>query len=236
MSYLNGFLGELDVTVSEEMVDGIIGEIGSLDYAHPQRRRAVRRMTRRMNSRSVVPTRNLTGKAEFENRMGMLPLEIQQALRKGDLQLCDYLIYTAKKIGTASNAELMVNSDVAVAGLANINNRKLEANRYFLLTGIQILSGASADPKTAEYALPEPNILNGEFELNVGDKTIIPRMSMSAFDTGSRTDVPEGFYKLDNPKMIPPLTEIKPEIWTPAPNAENTCVKIVLWGVYTQKN
>lgn len=233
---LNGFLGEIDAPVDVNFVDGLIGEIGSLEAANPLRRKAVKKIAARMNNKSVVPTNNLTGKAEFQNRMGVLPQDIQRALTGGDLQLVDHQFYTIKKIGTNSNSELMVNSDVSVVGLTNMNHRKLEANRYFLLTGVQLLSGVGADEKAVAYDKPVANILNGEFELAIGDKIIIPRMSCSAFDSGNRTDIPTGFYKLDNPKMIPPQTEIKPELWTPSANVADTCVKLVYWGVYTQKN
>lgn len=234
--FLNGFLGEIDAPVDVNFIEGLLGEIGSLDKASPLRKKAIKKLAARVNNKSVVPTNNLTGKAEFQNRMGMLPEDIQRSLTSGDLQIVDHQFYTIKKINTNSNAELMVNSDVAVVGLTNMNQRKLEANRFFLLTGIQLLSGVGADEKAVAYDKAVANILNGEFELAIGDKIIVPRMSCSAFDSGNRTDIPTGYYKLDNPKMIASQTEIKPELWTPAANAENTCVKLVLWGVYTQKN
>lgn len=220
MSLLGFVNGDVDVPMNVAAVEGLLGEIGALEQSNPVRKRAVAKLQSRLK-RSVIPTSNLTAKAEFENRLYMLPADVVAALQNGKMQLVDKLIYTNKNIGTSSNVELMSNADVSVTGLANVNNRKLEAHQHFLLTGIILQSAVNADPKVAAYDLPTANILNGEFELQIGSTTIIPRTSNHVFNTkGSESRI--GYYKLENPKIIGPQTEIKPEIWTPGPNPENT--------------
>lgn len=234
---LQGFInGDVDVPMSEAEINGLLGEIGALEAASPFRRKAIKRIqTRFKNAGGAVPTSGLTGKAEFENRLHMLPADVVAALKNGKLQLVDQEIYTARNIGTVSNIELMSNADVAVAGITNVNNRKLEANHHFLLTGIILLSAVNADPKAAAYDLPVANILNGEFQLQVGQTILIPKTSCNVFNTKG-SNLRTGYYRLQNPKMIAPQTEIKPEIWTPNANADNTCIKFILVGVATEKN
>lgn len=232
---LNGFInGDVDVPLSINAIEGLLGEIGALETANPTRKRAMVKLQSRLK-RGVIPTSNLTAKAEFENRLHLLPASVVAMLQSGKMQLVDKQIYTARNIGASSNIELMSNADVSVVGSANINNRKLEAHQHFLLTGIILQSGVNVDPKAAAYDLPTQNIINGEFELQVGSTIVVPRTSCSVFNT-KETQSRVGYYKLENPKIIGPQTEIKPELWTSAANAENTCVKIILVGVITEKN
>lgn len=237
---LNGFIGgDVDTPISEVELEGLIEEIGALDRANPTRKRAVKRMATKVNApvKAAAPaTSNLTAKAEFEKRLHLVDPSIVEALKNQRMQLVDKALYTAKKIGTATNAELMLNSDVAVAGVANLNNRKLEANQSFLVTGVIMLSAVNADEKAANYDVIGANIRNGDFQLMIGSKVLIPKTSCEVFNTAGRSDVQKGYYKLENPKMIPPQTEIKPEIFCPAPNVENTCVKIILVGATVEKN
>ncbi|NLF41549.1 MAG: hypothetical protein GX587_02525 [Bacteroidales bacterium] len=238
---LNGFIGgDVDAPITEQELEGLIEEIGALPRSNASRKKAVSRMATKVNSTKTgtavaTSTSNSTAKVEFEKRLHLIDPAITEALKSQRMQIVDKNIYTAKKIGTATNAELMLNSDVAVAGVANINNRKLEANQSFLVTGIILLSCANADEKAGTYDTIPANIQNGDFQLMVGSKVLIPKISCQVFATG-RNDLPKGYHRLENPKMIPPQTEIKPEIFCPAPNAENTCVKVILLGATVEKN
>ncbi len=225
-----GYDGPFD----ESTIEGILNGFGELSLQAKQG--VVKKLTAATRGRGIVSTHDLTGKAEFERRMHLLPQGIQKALRSGQLQLVDKVLYTTRLVGTESQSELMVNSDVAVAGICNLSNRKLDPNQYFLLMGVQLLSGVSSDPKAAAYDSPVNNIINGEFELTVGSTVMIPRTSCEVFRSGDITNFPKSYWKLDNPKMISPQTEFKPFLYCPAPNADNTCVKVCFWGVITQKN
>lgn len=239
MSILAGFIGsDTDFQISEKEMDNLVGEIGQLDRANPVRKKAVSKLARKAGSKGggVVPTKNLSAKAEFESRMYLLPDNIVAGLKSQQLQIVDKAIYSNKLIDVAAYAELMVNSDVSVPGVTNVNNRKLEPNQYFMLTGITLLSGTGADARAVSYGEISAIIKNGDFQLRVGEKIIIPRTSCWIFDTGGQTSVQRGYYKLDNPKLIAPQTEIKPELWAAGANAANTCVRIVLHGAIVEKN
>lgn len=241
MSLLGLYLGETDVRtieMTDDELDGVIGEVSSLGKADPKRRKFVRKIkaARKAESSRVVSTNNLTGKAEMELRSSMLPDNIQAGLKNGTLQLVDDAIYSIKDISAQKQVELMENKDDKTSGLTNVNGRKLDANKYFLVTGIQLLSGVyTTTVDDATFAVPVAGIINGEFELNVGGKIIVPQLSNSKFDTTNRTDVLRGYFKLENPKLIAPQTEIIPEIKLPAAAAVKTAVKVVLHGVSVAK-
>lgn len=239
MSILAGFIGsDTDFQISEKEMDNLVGEIGQLDRANPIRRKAVSKLARKAGSKGggVVPTKNLSAKAEFESRLYLLPDDVVAGLKSQQMQIVDKTIYSNKSIDVAAYSELMVNSDVSVPGVTNINNRKLETNQFFLLTGITLLSGTGADAKAVSYGEIAAIIKNGDFQLRVGEKIVIPRTSCYIFDTAGQTNVQKGYYKLENPKIIPPQTEIKPELWSAGANAANTCVRIVLHGAIVEKN
>lgn len=211
---LSGFIGsENDFRVTENEIDSIIEGIGALPKASPVRKAAVAKITQKVNSKGggMVATKNLSAKAEFESRMYMLPPDVVAMLKSQQLQLVDKMIYCNKSIDTAAYAELMVNSDVGVPGVTNINNRKLEPNEFFLLTGVTLLSGTGLDAKAVAYGEVAAVIKNGDFQLRVGEKIVIPRTSCHMFDTAAQTNTQKGYYKLENPKLIAPQTEIKPE-------------------------
>lgn len=222
-----------DSYIDADYIEGVMGAFNGLGAA--QRRNVAKTLAARVNKR-VVPTNNLTGKAEFEARLSSLPADVMAGLRNKSIQLIDYSIYTATIVGTAVSKELMASADTVAVGKTNINNRKLEAGRYFLLTGITLLSGVHANINETEFGVPANNILNGELDLKLGDKLIIRSLPCTVFNTTDRHDVPAGYMKLDNPKMIPAQTEIIPELKCPAGNVANTNVKIILHGVYTQGN
>lgn len=233
---------DLDISgVSEQDLDNIIDEVAGLGRANRARRTFVRKTARAMKSErggaKVISTSNLTGKAEMEKRFKQLPDDIQQGILQGRLQLTDKALYKITNASGKSTVELMENADTKTIGLTNIDGRKLDADNYFLLLGIQLLSGAyTVTPSDAAFDVPEKQILNGEFSLEVGNKIVIPRMSSAVFNTTGRTDLPKGFYKLDNPKLIKPQTEIVPELRTAAAISASTAVKLVFWGVSIEKN
>jgi len=236
---LNGFIGsDVEFPVTEQEMDGIIAEINGLGAASPVRRAAVKKITRKVNSKGggMVATNNLSAKAEIESRLYLMPQEIVEGLKAQTLQISDAELYCNKSIDVAAYAELWANSDVALAGVTNINNRKLEPSQYFLMTGISLMSGTGADAKAVDYGLIAAIIKNGDFQLTIGQKIVVPKTSCYIFDTDGVTNTKVGYYKLENPKLIPPQTEIKPEIWCGGANAATTCIRIVLHGVIVTKN
>ena len=96
-------------------------------------------------------------------------------------------------------------------GVRNISNAKLSKNMVFLVSGIFLLTGTSADLRDDEAnksidfksIRTLPAIANGEFSLKANRKQIIPEnQSMRRFITDNDMTVPLGYYKLDNPRLI----------------------------------
>lgn len=230
---------DLDIAgVEDEIIEQDLEGFGRLPKGHPRRKMLVNRQKaglKNQRSKGVVSTNNLTGKAEFEKRIDLLPKETKEKLASGGMQVVDSQLYSIVNFSSKNYMELLANADDKTVGVVNINSRKLEADQYFLLTGIQILSGTfTTNPYDATFGVPVANFLNGEFQLEVGGKIVVPRTSCDIFRTGANAEKP-GFYKLENPKMIEPMKEIVPELWTPASAAATTAVKLILWGVQTTK-
>jgi len=251
MSEINGYFDGDDSSelLSDDQIENQIENeldgIGRLSRRHPRRRRYVkryRRSKRRASRSRMLPTSNLTAKAEFEKRMGKLPQNIKEDLAKGRLQIVDGSVYGTRLMGGQSQIEVLHNADDKEVGKTNVNARKLEKDHPFLCTGIILTSGiGSKGDNTIEdignttfTRMPSP-MLNGEFNLEVGKKTLIPETTMEVFNTKNQTTVREGYYKLDNPKWIEPQTEIIFEIKTPVPVAAKTYVKVQFVGATLAK-
>lgn len=239
---IDGFLGNIDEPTTEENMEEVLGRISRLKPGGKARKRAVSAVTRKVNSgtkaaaNQAVFTKDATSKAEFTARMDQLPSEIRQGLSNQTLQIVDRCIYSVKVPGANQQFEMMTNDQTAVVGKTNINHRKLEPNKWFMLTGIQILEAAdiTGDPEAlkAEFLAPSEKITNGEFQLAIGGNVIVPRTSSEIFNNAHMTDKLSGYYRLDNPKLLAPQTEIKPELWI---TDTVPAVKIVLHGSMIEK-
>lgn len=184
-----------------------------------------------------------TAKQEFEARAKYIEQNLYNALQKGTVQSVDFDIYATRALQQDTTIELMQSADSKKVGITNINDRKLEANTYAFVTGIQILmaevgENTEASLAKANYGQIDELMANGELELKNGDKILIPRSSMSRFRT---TTTPAngliGYVKLECPKFLLPLTDITPTLYLPAayPQNKNIAVRIVLHGVKTNK-
>lgn len=185
-----------------------------------------------------------TAKQEMEARLSAIEPNLANAVRSGAVHTVDFEMYTNRHLKSDTTIDLMQSSDTKKVGITNVNNRKLEANTYALVTGIQLLSTpklgenetlADSDDavSTAAYGqISQPEIINGEFELKSGDKVLVPRTSCQAF-VNPNSDRP-GYVKLQCPKLLPPLTDITPTLYL-SKALTNTAVKLVLCGIKTNK-
>ena len=182
-----------------------------------------------------------TAKQEFEARAKYIEQNLYNALQKGTVQSVDFDIYATRALQQDTTIELMQSADSKKVGITNINDRKLEANTYAFVTGIQILMAkvTATDEKSlaaADYGVIDALMANGELELKNGDKILIPRSSMSRFRT---TTTPAngliGYVKLECPKFLLPLTDITPTLYLPEAYKTDVAVRIVLHGVKTNK-
>jgi hypothetical protein len=100
-------------------------------------------------------------------------------------------------------------TDQKAVGLANWASSKLEKDNWFLICGVKALYGVNDSRDSADFDLIAPFIRNGEFELEAGNKKILPPTDAEIFNTKNRTDVEIGSYKMENAKIIEPQVEIK---------------------------
>lgn len=236
---------DLDVIVApDDVIEGAIDELGALSKGHPRRRRFVARTRKAYRALSKRPpaTKNLTAKAEFEKRIGQLPKEIQKALARGKLQIVDGDIYSTKSISNKQTVTLLESSDDKKVGICNLNSAKLDSNKWFLVTAIELLycadaSGTDDDHlQVADYKDDLPSqIKNGEFQLEQDSDVLIPEISCEVFVNEGQTNIKKGLYQLDNPKFMKPLKEISPEIRLSGVGANNAALKFRLIGATIAK-
>jgi hypothetical protein len=239
---LDDFLAETDNDLgmslaTEDEIMGIISDVSGLAAGDACRRAFASRLKNSKGTKNsgIISSHNLTTVAEFEKRAHQLPTDIRKALARRELKVIDDNIYTIRAMSGLAQMELMANSDTKAAGVSNINHRKLEANKWFLLTGIILQSAVSATPSAGAFGIAASEILNGEFSLDCGSRVVVPRTSCILFDTTGRTNLIRGYYKLENPKWLTPEAEIVPELRLPIATAANTAIAIILLGASVQK-
>lgn len=177
-----------------------------------------------------------TAKAEFEARLNTIDSSIATAVANGKARITDYSLYTAKALAGNLNQEIFEAKDQKEVGVCNINNRKLEASQYMLITAVQVLavelSAAGGDFKTASFGKIPAKFANGEFELKLDNKVLIPRSSMQNFVTdGPDAKNLEGYWRLECPVMVTPQTDLIPQVWLPVgTDTTKTVIKVVLHG------
>lgn len=180
-------------------------------------------------------------RAEMEKFFGELPVHIKEALVKGELRLADSIIYSIKPV-TSKTIKLFETQDDKEIGLRNISNSKLPKNQAFLVSGIILLAGTAADATkdkviaTNYKGLEEfPAIANGEFNLKSNKKQIVPETSNTVFKTSNYRNVPLGYYKLSNPRLIQDdvLIEMTVELGSIEGIPQNTYIYAAMHGTIT---
>jgi hypothetical protein len=147
-------------------------------------------------------------RAEMEKHFAELPAHIKEGLLKGELRLADTVIYSIKKVASKT-IKFFETQDVKTIGLTSLSGAKLPKNQALLVSGIFILGAVPGDLlldsiMSVNYDKIEslPAIATGEFSLKANKKVIVPETSMSVFKTANNTNVPLGYYKLANPRLI----------------------------------
>jgi len=147
-------------------------------------------------------------RAEMEKHFSELPDHIKQGLIKQELRLADTIIYSIKK-AASKTIKFFETQDVKSIGLSSLSGAKLPKNSALIVSGIYMLAGVPADLTTdkimaANYGKLEdfPALATGEFSLKANKKVIVPETSMGVFKTLNFNNVPVGYYKLANPRII----------------------------------
>ncbi len=207
---------------------------------------ALRRMNPIARQRTVNKLAN-TGspskgsRAEMEKHFGELPPHIKEGLANGSLRLADATIYSIKPV-SSKTVKIFETQDQKEVGLRNISNARLQKNQAFLVSGITLLAGVSVDATKDKIMATEYKglenfhpLVTGEFNLKANKKAIVPETSNLVFKTASFHLVPQGFYKLANPRLIEDdlLIEMTIELGTVDGVAANTYVLAALHGTIT---
>lgn len=180
-------------------------------------------------------------RAEMEKFFAELPPHIKEELVKGTLRLADTMVYSIKPVNSKT-IKLWETQDDKEVGLRNISNAKLPKNQSLLVSGIVLLAGTAADSTkdkvlAAKYEGLEnfPALLNGEFNLKYNKRQIVPETSNYIFRTANFTSVPQGYYKLSNPRLITDdvLIELTIELGSTDGIPANTYVFAALHGTIT---
>lgn len=172
-----------------------------------------------------------SSRAEMERKFSQLPKEIKDGLLKKRLQLVDTRFYIIKDIAGKTTIDMFQGTDNKNVGLGNVANQKLEKDNWFILAAIRGLYGVAViSREKTDFGIFPPEIMNGEFELEAGQKKIFGLTTNEIFDTKGRTDVPAGYYKIESTKIIEPQVEIKMPIKFAAAAEINTFIKIVFIG------
>ena len=216
--------------------DELVGEVmGALRRMNPiKRARTMQRLTHPGH-----PSRG--SRAEMEKFFNELPAHIREGLKKAELRLADTVIYSIKPV-TQTTVKMFETQDVQEIGLRNVSNAKLPKNQALLVSGIILLAGVSADQTPANVMATDfegieamPSIVSGEFYLNGNKKQLIPETSNYVFRTKGYTMRQMGYYKLDNPRLIPDdvLIEFVVELGGMTGIAANTQLFAGLHGTIT---
>lgn len=217
-------------------IDGVNDELlGALKRVNPiQRQQIINKVVS-----GGSPSRGSRG--EMEKHFAELPAHIKSGLTKGELRLADSVIYSIKPV-TSKTIKLFETQDDKETGLRNISNAKLPKNQSILVSGIVLLVGVSAantkDKIIAtkfEHIEAYPAIANGEFSLKCNKKQIVPETPNLIFKTDNYNNVPVGYYKLSNPRLIHDdmLIEMVIELGTMEGILENTFIYAGLHGTIT---
>lgn len=215
-----GALGQImdsEYTNPTELL-GLNGEVdaellGYLNALNPvQRAKAMSKITKRH-----IPSQG--SRAEFEKFFVELPAHIKEQLLQGKLRLADHLIYSIKPVKGAKTIKMFESQDVKEVGLRNISNAKLPKNMALLVSGIFMLQGMAASQNVDDIKVTTFETIdsvgafaNGEFKLKANKKQLVSDTSNRNFITQGFSQVPKGFYKLANPRLIHDDIDIEFEI------------------------
>jgi len=176
--------------------------LGALEKAPQAERKAFLKRLKQPKAAAAAPAAGSNSRGEFEKRLHLLPKEIQAGLANKTLQAVDVAYYVTKDVSNNKVVKMLKDDDNKVVGVSNISSAKLEKGNVMLLSGI-ILLGAndSATVESASFGILPQYLRNGEFEFKANGTTLIPSTSCEVFNT-TGTDRQEGYYKLDNAKII----------------------------------
>jgi hypothetical protein len=226
--------GEYDYypSMSGINTDGAASLLGALaKLPKEQQGKALRNLMKKKE----FPSGMGNSRYEFQQKYDLLPKDIQDGLLNKRLQLCDTQLYVVKDISSKNSIDVFMGTDQKGQGIGNLANQKLDKDFWFCLFAITMrtgtVGGGGGGGATVDFGSIPAAIRNGDFEFEAGNKKLIGGVvSLSVFDTRSRTDIPIGYWKLDNTKLIEPQVEIKMPVKFAGAADANTFMRVELVG------
>lgn len=205
----------------------------------------------------VVKHRNQKSRFELIKRIKYIKPEIRNELIHGHKHLAETALMVTKSASQTTSVKMLVDSDDKTTGYCMINAGKLEADEWFMLTGIQLLSGVHASSATlskanvAETAFGplQKQIRSGQFEFKANGQTLIPECNNEVFcgsygatltDANSTNGYsyayglpsgsPVGYYELENPKLIEPQKKMEFNVEWAESSTQYTFLMLIFHG------
>ncbi|WP_062053781.1 hypothetical protein [Aquimarina longa] len=208
----------MDDLTNDEIILAGLGEIDGRRGRHTKAQQAVK---------SEIGASRF--RRHFLDRVHKLPRQLQQDLIRGKAQISDAPYYATNELkGTRS--ELIKLSTSEKLGMTNIDNGKLNKDRFLTLSGIRLLFDKDSIEGRFTDTFPA-DLLNGEWELELNGQKVFEKQPIRKFFDGFfgyNTTKPFGLYVLNNPKIINPQTPI--EFNVNLPNEVQGFLKIFLEG------
>jgi hypothetical protein len=206
--------------------------LGALEAATPLQRKA---FLQRIKKPKIIASGKSDSRGEFEQRINLLPKDIQQGLASKNLQAVDAAYYVTKSVSGNKIVKMLKDDDTKIVGISNISGGKFEKGNVMLLSGIILVASVGvAKGEEGKYDVLPDAIRNGEFEFKANGTTIVPITSLEVFNT-TGTQRQRGYYKLDNPKMIYDQQSMELNLEWGSNAAADTFVKAILIGTAVTK-
>jgi hypothetical protein len=213
-------LGALEHVLNSEYTNPV--DLMGLDDGNLSRDLAKADAVTRARVASKITKRHIPSqgsRAEFEKFFSELPRSIKDQLNDGKLRLADHVVYSIKPVRGAKTIKMFESQDVKEVGLRNISNAKLPKNMALMVSGIYLLQGVASSQDLDALKVATFNTIdnvgalaNGEFKLKANKKQLVSDTSNRSFITDNFSQVPKGFYKLANPRLIHDDIDIEFEI------------------------
>lgn len=216
--------------INTDGIQELLGKISRLPK--DQQGKAIKNLIKRKGAPAGIGN----SRYEMEQKLDQLPKEIMDGLINKRLQLADTRFYVVKDISGKNSIDVFQGTDQKGVGLGNLANQKLEKDNWLLFYAMIMRyaapggGGGAGASLTADFSHIVPIIRNGEFEFEAGNKKLVGLTTCSMFDTRERHDVPIGYWKVDNTKVIEPQVEIKMPVKFTAAAEVSTFLRVELLG------
>lgn len=180
-----------------------------------------------------------SARAEALNRVALLPEKYRKALAEKRARLMDKVHFQTKRSNAATGTIKVFSTGDQKSStgggniLGTVAQAKLDSEKPFLVTAIQILSGGDGgtnDVTAVTFGIADKAIINGFVQVRHDGKEYLKDFAGTAADTTNRQDRQIGTFILDNPFWIMPDVEFSVDLELAGASAANLWVKVALYG------